>query len=582
MPMTKESMASRWGAPRVCAALVLLAALSPSALGTPHAPGSNEIVVYGATPSGILAAVAAASQGHDVILIEPGQQLGGMVTSGISATDYWGSPYIQGPVLGFFRLLGAAYGKNRPVWHHEPKVASRVFTQMLREQPRIRLVMQAPLQSVRMKGSRIGEITAGNHRYPGSQFIDASYEGDLMAKAGVTFHIGRESRQQYNESQAGVHLGKSECPKCGGKFSPVGEDGRLLPLVDPHTGAREGAADGRIMNYNFRLCVTRDRKNRVPFPAPRSYDSSRFELFARMSRAMPNSMVRDDSKPAGTHYVAVRQIRSPYFVMTGLPNRKFDLNSGAVYLMELPGGAEGWAQATPEQRARIREAHKQYMLEYVHWLRHDPAVPENARAFFADFGLCADEWVESDHWPPQLYVREARRMVSDRVVTAVDLERRARYPDAILAGKAPLDSKSVRFVATPNRTDVVKDGNLYVNVPSFSIPYRAIRPRPGEASNLLVTNVPSASHIAFTAIRMEPILMGLGVAAGEAAALAEEQGVAVQDIDVAKLQARLRAQGMKTEVPKPRARKRAPTRAASPAGQLRAGEKVRPRSASPG
>jgi hypothetical protein len=559
----------------------LLAALSPSALGAPHAPQNNQIVVYGATPSGVLAALAAASHGHNVILIEPSQQLGGMVASGISATDYWGSPYIRGPVLDFFRLLGAAYGKGQPVWHHEPKVASRVFTQMLREQPRIRLVMQAPLQSVRMKGSRISEITAGNRRYPGSQFIDASYEGDLMAKAGVTFHIGRESRQQYNESQAGVRLGKSVCPKCGEKFSPVGKDGRLLPLVDPHTGAHEGEADGRIMNYNFRLCVTRDRKNRVPFPSPRNYDSNRFELFARMSRAMPNTMVRDDSKPAGTHYVAVRQIRSPYFVMTGLPNRKFDLNSGAVYLMELPGGAAGWAHATPEQRARIRDAHKQYMLEYVHWLRNDPAVSEDARTFFADFGLCADEWVENDHWPPQLYVREARRMVSDRVVTAVDLERRARYPDAILAGKAPLDSKSVRFVATPNRTDVVKDGNLYVNVPSFSIPYRAIRPRPGQASNLLVTNVPSASHIAFTAIRMEPILMGLGVAAGEAAAQAEEQGVAVQDIDVAKLQARLRAQGMKTEVPMPRARKRAPTPAASRAGQLRSDEKVRPRSASP-
>ena len=564
-----------------CAAIFLLVGLAPVAAGAPRLPEAKGIVVYGATPSGILAAVAAASRGHRVTLIEPSQQIGGMVTSGVSATDYWGSPYIKGPVLGFFKLLGASYGKDQPVWHHEPKVALRVFTKMLREQPRIQLVMHAPLQSVRMKGSRIGDITAGDRRYAGSQFIDASYEGDLMAKAGVTFHIGRESSQQYNESQAGVSLGKSVCPKCGVKFSPVGADGRLLPLIDSSIAVREGQADGRIMNYNFRLCVTRDSRNRLPFPEPREYDPHRFELFARMSRAMPNTLVRDDSKPAGTHYVAVRQIRSPYFAMTGLPNRKFDLNSGAVYLMELPGGAAGWAQATPGQRARIRDAHEQYMLEYLHWLRNDPAVPENVSIFFADFGLCADEWIDNDHWPPQLYVREARRMVSERVVTAVDLEQRARYPDAILAGKAPLDSKSVRFVATPELTDVVKDGNLYVNVPSFSIPYRAIRPRPGQASNLLVTNVPSASHIAFTAIRMEPILMGLGVAAGEAAALAVEQGVAVQGVDVAKLQARLRAEGMKTEVPATRARKRAPT-PASRAGQAGSGAKVRPWPASTG
>lgn len=503
---------------------------------------SADVVVYGATPAGILAAVAAAKDGHRVVLALDGTHIGGMVSAGLSATDYWGSGYIAGPTADFFKRLGAHYGTQVPAWAHEPGVAENAFSKLLSEHPGIEVVTGAVLRTADVEDKRIQAIhtDAGTFRAP--VFIDATYEGDLLAAAGGSYAVGRESRQKYRESLAGVVRDKKgACAYCLRPIDPFVTGGKVpLPLLEAG-GEPAGSGDARVMNYNFRLCLTDRPANRVPFPEPRNYDPARFEFFSRAAAQLPHASVKDQVKSSRT-YAPRRQVRSAYFNLTALPSGKYDMNSGSVFLLQLPGGSLAWPEADPEDRARIFDAHKEYTLQFLRWIRTDPGVSSKVRDYLSKMGLCADEWKETEHWPPLLYVREARRMVADHVVVQPDIEGKRQYVDSVLAAFAPFDAKSVRLELSHDG-QVFKEGTIYKGTAPFEIPYRAIRPRESEVTNLVVPVAVSASHVAYSAIRMEPILMGLGTAAGHAAALAVEGGTSVQDVEVAALQARLKSSG---------------------------------------
>lgn len=510
-----------------------------------------DVVVYGATPAGIMAATAAAGRGHGVVLLEPSSHVGGIVSSGLSATDYWGGQYVRGPVREIFNAIASRYGHQGPAWTHEPKVAAAVFREHLARHG-VRLVTEAHLEHVSVDGRRIQSVHTNRGTFSARVFVDSTYEGDLLAAAGVTFTVGREGRDRYGEPEAGIRrTSRLACPYCKHPVNPLGADGSPLPLVEPADPAPDGTADERVMNYNFRLCLTRTNANRVTIPEPERYDPERFAFFSRIAAALPHASVNESLKK-GKHYDAKVEVKSAYFNMVGLPNGKFDLNSGSVFLLELPGGSHGWAQSSLAERRTIYKQHHEYTLQYFKWIRSDPAVPARIKDYIAAFGLCADEWQENEHCPPLLYVREARRMVSEHVLTGSDIVMRRQPTDSILIGFSPLDAKSTRLIVAGDT--VVHDGSLYKNVPPFQLPYRVIRPRRSEVSNLLVPVAISASHVAYSAARMEPILMGLGFAAGQAAALAIEQGSSVQDVSIPTLQKRIRESGQWTQWPPARAR----------------------------
>ena len=512
-------------------------------------------MVYGATPAGVMAATAAADRGRSVVVIEPTTHVGGIVSSGLSATDYWGGSYVKGPVREVFEAIARHYGHAGTAWTHEPKVASAVFRERLARDG-VRLVTDAQLSSVRVEEGRIQSLRTSRGIYSAQIFIDATYEGDLLAAAGGTFTVGREGRERYDEPEAGIRrTSRNACPYCRSPVSPLAVDGSPLPLVEPADPAPDGTGDERVMNYNFRLCLTRTPANQVPIPEPKGYDPARFAFFSRIAAALPHASVKETVK-RGKNYDAKFEIRSAYLNMVGLPNGKFDLNSGSVFLLEFPGGSHDWARANLEQRRELYEEHREYTLQYFKWIRTDPAVPARIKDYIASFGLCADEWLENGHWPPMLYVREARRMVSEHVLTGLDILRGRNQPDSVLIAFSPLDAKSTRLVVVDDMA--VHDGSLYKNVPPFQVPYRIIRPRRDEVTNLLVPVAISASHVAYSAARMEPILMGIGFAAGHAAALAIEEGAAVQDISINTLQERIRTSGQWTEQTSPRSRATAP------------------------
>ena len=524
--------------------LLAIFLLGSFAAGCSVEESAADVVIYGATPAGIMAATAASDRGRSVIVVEPSAHVGGMVGSGLSATDYWGGLYIAGPVREFFETLGRHYGLPGPAWTHEPKVAISLFRDQLSSRG-IRLVTKAPLKDVAKEAGTIRSLRTARGTFQAAVFVDATYEGDLLAAAGGDFTVGRESREQYGEPEAGIRrAARRACPYCSEPIDAFGADGKPLPMVEQPDPSPDGTADDRVMNYNFRLCLTNRPANRVPIPEPEHYDPEYFEFFSRIAAALPRASVKEAVK-TGRNYLPKREVRSAYFNMVGLPNGKYDLNSGSVFLLEFPGGSHDWPRAGPKERDELYALHKQYTLQYFKWMRTHPSVPSAIKSYIGSFGLCADEWPEHGHWPPLLYVREARRMLSDYVLTGRDILGRKEFPDAVLLGFSPLDSKSTRLVAVNNLA--VHDGSIYKVTPAFQIPYRAITPKRGTLSNLLVPVAISASHVAYSAARMEPVLMGLGLAAGEAAALVVEQDQPVQDIPVAVLKRRIRATGQLIE-----------------------------------
>lgn len=509
--------------------------ISVLAASSALAQHSFDLVVYGGTAAGVTTAVAGARHGLKTVLLEPRSHVGGMVSGGLSGTDVGRREVIGGLALEFYFLAGQHYELARHLheiaWMPEPKVAEAIFRRMLREAG-VTLLERHRLREktgVRKEGARIVEITMENGaRFRGKIFADTSYEGDLMAQAGVSYTFGRESVQQYGESLAGVRA-VTQYHQFAVDIPARDRNGNLLPEISPEPRGQPGSADRRIQAYNFRIIATNVAENRVPWPRPANYDPKRYELLALYLNAMTGYLGR----PLDINEVNLLRV---------IPNGKADWNNRGPFSTDYIGKNYDYPDGDYATRERIWKEHEDYQKGFYYFLATDPRVPKPLQEQMNQWGLAKDEFADTGHWPHQLYVREARRMVADFVMTQKDLQTDVRKPDVIGMGSYNSDSHNVqRFVN--ERGFVENEGDVQVPVKPYQIPYRILTPRRSEAVNLLVPVCFSASHVAYSSVRMEPQYMILGHAAGIAAALAASSGAAVQDIDIAELQRRLKDEG---------------------------------------
>ncbi len=497
---------------------------------------SADVCVYGGTSAGIAAALAAAREGSSVILIEPTTHLGGMSASGIGLADRGKESTIGGIAREFYEGAGAMYGKEI-AWRIEPDVAAGVFRRMLAAEPNIKIALGSRLVSAQVSSRRIENLLLANGcRVSAEVFVDASYEGDLMAAAGVSYFVGRESRDAYGESLAGVRTRtpKHQFVDFVDPYVVKGlSSSGLLPGIMPEPMGRPGDGDGSVQAYTYRLCVTK-AANRVPIEKPDDYDPANYELVARHVASL---------RSAG------KKVRMRDLVqLDALPNGKFDLNNRGPISTDLIGGSSDYPNATAVQRQVIAKRHENYIRGLFTYLCTEPRLPESLRREAKAFGLARDEFTETNNWPPQLYVREARRMVGAYVVTQRDLEQSASTSTSIGMASYMIDSHNCRRVVVNRR--VVNEGDLQIQTAGpFAIPYEAITPKSSECRNLLVPVCLSASHVAFSSIRMEPVFMVLGQSAGVAAAMAARGNHDVQELGVRTLQDKLRSQGQILDKP---------------------------------
>jgi len=491
---------------------------------------SADVIVYGGTAGGVIAAVAAAREGLAVTLVTPDRHLGGMVSGGLGWTDYGKKQVIGGYSLEFFERVGRKYG--RPIeWHFEPHVAEAVFDDLVKEAG-VRVIrgrLREKRGVVKSGSTLTGIVTEDGTTFSAKVFVDASYEGDLMAQAGVSYTWGRESAAEYGESLAGVR-DRTPFHQFRAAVSPVDSRGARLPEITPRSGDEVGAADKRVQAYNFRLCMTRTAGNRVPWPKPSRYAPGRYALLARYLPALQATLGRP---------LAINDVMKADLLQNG----KSDTNNNGAFSTDYIGGSYGYPTGTYAARARIRQAHVDYIQGFLYFLATDPRVPAELSAEMKDWGLCRDEFADADHWPYQLYVREARRMTGEYVMSQKDIQSELTKSDAIGMGSYNSDSHNVQRRPTADGLAVENEGDMQVPVTPYQIPYRVMLPRRGEATNLLVPVCFSASHVAYSTLRMEPQYMIIGHAAGVAARLAIDAKGAVQDVDRGALRAKLRSHG---------------------------------------
>jgi hypothetical protein len=503
--------------------------MNSHAQNTKEKSPTYDVVVYGGTAAGVIASVAAARQGLSVALIEPRTHLGGMVSGGLGRTDFGRKECIGGMSLEFFKRVGKHY--DEPIsWYFEPHVAEDTFEQMLAETS-VTVIRNHRLREgtgVRKENGAIAAITAENgNEFRGRVFIDCSYEGDVMAQAGVNYTWGRESGAQYGESLAGV---REHTPKHQFKVNVPARDsnGNLLAEISDKPKGEPGEGDRRVQAYNFRLCMTQRPDLITSWPKPANYDPARYALLAKLI-----AVTAAETTPA-----KVADLMHPAIVKNG----KTDTNNNGAFSTDYIGKNYDYPEGDYETRERIWQDHKDYVMGMMYFLANDPQVPEDLRAEMNTWGLAKDEFTDNGNWPHQLYVREARRMVGEHVMTQKDIQEERTKPDAIGMGSYNSDSHNVqRFENAQGFAE--NEGDMQVPVKPYQIPYGTILPRRGECANLLVPVCCSASHVAYSTVRMEPVFMITAEAAAVAAKMAIEAGKAVQDIDRADLTARLLDRG---------------------------------------
>ncbi len=504
---------------------------------------AHDLVVYGGTSAGVTAAVQMAREGKTAIVIEPSQHVGGLTSGGLGATDSGNKAVIGGMSREFYQRLHEHYAKeaawkNQPqesyqgyrakadaIWGFEPKVAEQVYREMLKEVG-IEVVYGERLNretGVKKDGAQIVAITMESGRvFEGKVFVDATYEGDLLAAAGVSFHVGREPNSKYGESLNGVQTVRARSHQLfngiDGYVKKGDPSSGILPGIQKEGPGKEGEGDDRVQAYCFRMCLTDDPANRVPFPKPEGYDPMRYELYLRYIEAGWRT-VWGNHKP--------------------MPNRKTDTNNHGGFSTDNIGMNYDYPEASYERRAEIIKEHEVYQKGMMWFLCNDPRVPKDLQDNISKWGLAQDEFTDNGNWPHQLYIREARRMVSDYVNTELDCFRRRETPESIGMGSYNMDSHHVqRYI--DEKGQVKNEGDVQVSPGGpYKISYRAIRPKREECTNLLVPVCLSSSHIAYGSIRMEPVFMTLGQSAAVAASIAIDEKIPVQEVDYAKLRPRL-------------------------------------------
>lgn len=521
-------------------AFFLIAIACPAAFGQQ----AFDLVVYGGTAGGVMTAVSGARGGLKTVLIEPRANLGGMATGGLSRTDVGKREVIGGLALEFYYRVGQRYQMYRylnPVsWFYEPHVGESVMKEMLSEAG-VKVLFHRRLREkdgVRKQGTQVTAIVMENgETYTGKVFADCSYEGDLMAQAKVSYTWGRESMAQYGESLAGVR-DRTPYHQFQVDIPARGPDGALLPEISAEPRGASGAADKRVQAYNFRIIATNNPANRIPWPKPRNYDPKRYELLARLLPAMEKKLGRS-------------QVFHELTLIANIPNQKADFNNNGAFSTDYIGKNYDYPDGSYRRRVEIWQEHVDYVQGFYYFLANDPRVPRPLQLEVRDWGLCKDEYEDTGYWPHQLYVREARRMVGEYVVVQKDLQTERVKPDAIGMGSYNSDSHNVqRFINAAGNAE--NEGDMQVPVQPYQIPFRVMLPKRAEVANLLVPVCFSASHVAYSSLRMEPQYMIIGHAAGVAAQLAIRDNKLVQEVAVPELQKILKSQAAVFEyVPSP-------------------------------
>ncbi len=509
-----------------------LFSVATTAVAATPKPVVADLVVYGGTASGVMTAYSAAKQGLHVVLLEPTDHLGGMVTGGLSATDYGYFGIIGGYTREFYRQAAEHYGTHDLLhstdWLSEPKVGEAIFNDWLKT-TNVEIHLHERLQEkggVEMTGKQLtGLVTEDGKHWTGKIFADCSYEGDVMAEAHVSYVVGRESTAAFGESLAGV---RPDTPKHQFLFPTSAYDAqhKLLPEIDPGPLATGGSADKKVQAYNFRLILTNDPANMLPWTKPTGYDAACFSLLARYLH---------DYKAHTGHDPVLRTVTNPVC----FANHKCDFNNNGAFSTDYLGRSWKYPDASYAERKRIWDDHMLYTQSFFYFLATDPSVPQSLHDDANKWGRAKDEFTDSDGWPRQIYIREGRRMTGVYVMHQADLQTDRTKPDSIAMGSYNSDSHNVQRVAMPDGT-TFNEGDVQVPVQPYEISFRAMLPKPEETTNLLVPVCLSASHVAYSSVRMEPQYMMIGQAAGVAAALAIKGKVPVQQVPVDQLQLILR------------------------------------------
>ncbi len=506
-----------------------------------------DLVVYGGTAGGVVTAVSGAREGLDTVLLEPGNHVGGMVTGGLSWSDIGKREVIGGYALEFAWRVGMRYNVRRvrgdTAWAFEPHVAEAVLLEML-SQAGVDVRFRQRLRErdgVSKTDTRIASITTEQGGvFEGKIFADCSYEGDLMAQAGVSYTWGREGADEYGESLAGVR-GRTPKHQFTVDVDPYDSAGKLLPHVHGKLEGKPGSADKKVQAYNFRVIASRDPENRLPWPKPRNYRPARYELLARLLAGLQRQLGRSP-------------VMSDVMKPDHIPNQKADINNHGAFSTDRIGGSWEYPQADYARKAEIWQDHVEYVQGFFYFLANDPRAPQPLQSEVNEWGLPRDEYADTAHWPHQMYIREARRMVGEFVVTQKDLQTERTKPDPIGMGSYNSDSHNIQRIVNA-RGFAENEGDMQVPVEPYQIPYRVMLPKRSEAVNLLVPVAFSASHVAYSSLRMEPQYMIIGQAAGVAAKMAVDAGLPVQEIDTRALTAALRRQGAVMEyAPSPQQR----------------------------
>lgn len=506
-----------------CATAALMLLLS--ACSSPEA--EYDVCVYGGTSAGVIAAYAVAKQGKKVLLVEPGQRLGGMSSGGLGQTDIGNKQVVKGLALDFYRRVGAHYGRLES-WIFEPSVAENIFKDYI-ARGNVEVLYNHRIVGVQKQGATIKSIFLENVKGEplaeifAKQFIDCTYEGDLMARAGVTYVVGREDNKVYGEDHNGVQM--QHLHQFVDNVDPYVEKGNpasgLLWGISDAALAPTGSGDNMVQAYNYRICLTSDKDNMLPIEKPANYDPARYELLLRIIEAQKNYNLNG------------------YFIISPMPNNKTDINNRGAFSTDMIGMNHDYPEASYERRAEIIQAHKDYTLGLLWFMGNDERVPKQLRDQMLALGLPKDEYVEYGHWTPQLYIREARRMVGEYVATQANCDNIAKVDDGVGMAAYTMDSHNCQrvVIVKDGKAMVKNEGNVEISggLP-YDVSYRCLTPKREECDNLLVPVCLSASHIAYGSIRMEPVFMLLGQSAAKAACLAIDGGVKVQEVDVKEIQ----------------------------------------------
>jgi hypothetical protein len=519
----------------LCCFLVTLLGVAQTSTKGSSSVLEVDVCIYGANSAGVIAAYTAVMQGRTVALLEPGTHLGGLSSGGLGYTDIGNKYVITGLARDFYRRMGKHYGKFEQ-WVFEPHVAKNIFQAYL-DKAGIKVQYNRRVVAVTKSSKTIQAITTESSLQPGKQshtqvkakvFLDCSYEGDVMAKAGISYTIGRESNATYGETYNGVQLMMHHQFPDGidPYVIPGQKESGLVWGVSKEKLASTGSGDKKVQAYNFRICLTDSAANQVPITRPDGYDSSKYELLLRVFEKQKDLPLNHN-----------------YLKMDPIPNRKTDVNNKGPLSTDMIGENYAYPEANYQTREKIINAHEVYTKGLLYFMGHDNRVPEHLRSSILKWGYPRDEFQDNGHWPPQLYIREARRMIGEYVMTQANCQGQAQVEDAVGMAAYMMDSHNCqRIVIEKDGVLMVKnEGDVEIGgFPPYGISYRSLVPKRSECTNLLVPVCLSASHIAFGSIRMEPVFMVLAQSAAMAAVQAIEQGKFIQDIDVYKLQSNLK------------------------------------------